>query len=478
MTKNLLPLLTLALAQLTPIHNSRAEPSQSPNIIFMMLDNVGPEWFGCYGSLEDCTPNIDRLAAQGTRFEHVYTPPVCGPSRTVLLTGRYPHSTGFHLHHDAALYSGGGLDPKREILFPRLFQKAGYSTAISGKWQVNNLYDEPDILSAHGFDQHLVWPGSIDPQKLTPEQLKQYWDAVKREDADETTAFIQNIESRYWDPIFLRNGKREKHPGAFGPDLTQDFAIDFIRSHRDRPFMLYYPVMLTHGATFTVPVVDTPDHQQAGRSNQEMFADMLRYADKQVGQIAALLDELQISQNTLFFIASDNGTEKSFTARTRSGPITGGLYTLSEAGSRVALLAHCPGRIPPGRVQPLADFTDLYPTFCELANIPLSPDHQPDGVSFAAFLTGQTDTPPRDWILNEYNHIRVIRNLTHKLHSSGQLYHLETDPLEQIDLAHSNAPIHQQAKQSLQAILDSLPADSPPPFHLRSQSGFRLRYPQ
>ena len=87
-----------------------------------MLDNVGQEWFGCYGSEENCTPNIDRLAATGVRVENCYASPVCGPSRTMLLTGRYPHSTGFRLHHDAALYSGGGLDPRREVLFPRALE--------------------------------------------------------------------------------------------------------------------------------------------------------------------------------------------------------------------------------------------------------------------------------------------------------------------------------------------------------------------
>src|SRR5688572_20557332 len=91
-----------------------AEGQERTNIVFILLDNVGQEWFGCYGSEENCTPNIDALAGAGVRVENCYTPPVCGPSRIVLLTGRYPHSTGFRLHHDAALYSGGGLDPKRE----------------------------------------------------------------------------------------------------------------------------------------------------------------------------------------------------------------------------------------------------------------------------------------------------------------------------------------------------------------------------
>ena len=155
-----------------------AEPPR-PNIVFILLDNVGQEWFGCYGSEEHCTPNIDELARTGVRVENCYTPPVCGPSRVVLLTGRYPHSTGFRLHHDAALYSGGGLRLEREIIFPRLFRDAGYATGITGKWQINNLYDEPDALSRHGFQESLVWPGSIDRTKISPAEWELTAGAVR-----------------------------------------------------------------------------------------------------------------------------------------------------------------------------------------------------------------------------------------------------------------------------------------------------------
>src|SRR5688572_28868805 len=89
---------------LLPCITASGEAQSRPNIVFILLDNVGQEWFGCYGSEEGCTPTIDRLAKEGVRYENCYASPVCGPSRTMLLTGRYPHSTGFRLHHDAALY--------------------------------------------------------------------------------------------------------------------------------------------------------------------------------------------------------------------------------------------------------------------------------------------------------------------------------------------------------------------------------------
>lgn len=453
----------------------QAAAATRPNIVVILLDNVGQEWFGCYGSTEGCTPEIDRLARSGLRVRNCYTPPVCGPSRTVLLTGRYPHSTGFRLHHDAALYSGGGLDPKREVLFPRLFRKAGYATGLSGKWQVNNLYDEPGILGAHGFDEHLAWPGSLDPQKVKGTGLDRFQEAVKREDAEATTAFIQHIESRYWDPVFLRNGRREEHPGAFGPDVAQEFAIDFLRRHQSSPFLLYYPMLLTHGATFTEPVVPTPDHPEKNRPHQEMFSNMLRYADKLVGGFIQELDRLGLRDNTVVFIASDNGTEKSFRARSNGREVQGGLYTLSEPGGNVVLLASCPGLIPAGRELPLADFTDIYPTVCELAGVSASPDHRPDGRSFAGYLLGKTDVPHRDWILNEYHETRVLRDERFKLYNDGRFFDLNADPAESHDLASSSISSHVAARERLTAKLKSLPADVEPPFLLRSQSGFKIR---
>lgn len=453
-----------------------ATAPQRPNIVFLMLDNVGQEWFGCYGSEENCTPNIDRLASNGVRVENCYTPPVCGPSRTVLLTGRYPHSTGFRLHHDAALYSGGGLDPRREILFPRLFRDAGYATAITGKWQVNNLYDEPDVLREHGFMEHLVWPGSLDEDKVKGAALERFWDAVRRESVEETVAFIQHIESRYWDPVFIRNGKREVHPGKFGPDVSHAFALDFMRRNRDRPFMLYVPMVLTHGETYTKPVIPTPDSRDPGRSQQEMFADMLRYGDKLVGEFVAELEALGLRENTIVFVASDNGTESRFKGRRNGRAVTGALYTMTEPGGSVVLIANAPGRIPGGRTIPLADFTDIYPTLCELADIPLARTHRPDGTSFAGYLLGKPGARRgRDWILNEYHDTRVVRDTRYKLYSDGRFFDLLEDPDERSDLKQDGTAEVVAARRRLQQALASLPPDTPPPFLLRSQSGFKLR---
>jgi len=471
-------LLTALFVWLVVCASHAATPSR-PNIVLILLDNVGQEWFGCYGSEEKCTPNIDRLAQTGVRFEHCYTPPVCGPSRIVLLTGRYLLRSGFTLHHDAALYSGGGLDPKRETVFARPFRDAGYATGIVGKWQINNLYDEPGVLKRHGFDEQLVWPGSIDSNRVGAAGMEKFRALVRAEAHEELAVFNRNIESRYWDPVLIRNGRRETHAGKFGPDVMQSFALDFLERHRGGPFLLYYPMVLTHGQSFVQPVVPTPLNLDTNRSHHEMFADMLRYADKLVGDLVRKLDELNLRDNTLIFIASDNGTEKEMAARRNGREVRGGLYTLTEAGGDVVLLANCPRLIPGGRTVPLADFSDVLPTMCDFAGIALPKERVFDGRSHAPVLRGELGAKPaREWIFNQYAATRVMRDQRFKLYSDGRFFDANADPEEQRNLAASTEPQLSAARERLGKTLQSLPPDAAPPFLLRSLSGFKLRAEQ
>lgn len=452
-----------------------AASTQRPNVVFILLDNCGQEWLGCYGSEEGCTPEIDRLAREGVRFEHCYAAPVCGPSRIMLLTGRYPFRTGFTMHHDAALYGGGGLDPKREIIWPRLLRDAGYATGIVGKWQINKLSEEPGILRQHGFDEHVVWPGEIDRDKVPPPEYERFLAAVRAESAEETGPFLRQIESRYWDPVLIRDGRRERHEGKFGPDVMQEAALDFVRRHGHRPFLLYYPMVLTHGKTFTEPAVPTPLNMSADRPGQAMYADMVRYADRLIGQLVRALDSLGIRERTVVFVATDNGTESSMVARRSGRSVTGALYQLTEAGGDVGLLVNCPRIIPGGRTIPLSDFTDIYPTVCDITGVPRPGNLVLDGLSHAPVLLGEPGArPPRDWILNQYAATRVVRDARFKLYSTGEFFDVTTDPEEKCNLVGSAAPDAVVARERLASLLRSLPPDSPPPFRLRSQSAFKL----
>ncbi|MBX7209017.1 MAG: sulfatase-like hydrolase/transferase [Verrucomicrobiaceae bacterium] len=447
--------------------------AERPNVVFILLDNVGREWFGSYGSEENCTPNMDRIAKEGVRFANCYTTTVCGPSRVELLTGRYPHRTGWYLHHDAALYSGGGFDPKREVTIARVLRDAGYATGIAGKWQVNNLYDEPDALTQHGFQEQLVWPGSIDRDKVDAAFNKQFQDAIARRDAAFLTEATRKIESRYWDPVLIRSGRRERDEGKFGPDLMQQFAFEFLGRHRSEPFFLYYPMLLTHGQNAAEPVVLTPDNHNAPPADEHAkFADMLRYADKLVGQFFAELDKLGLRDNTIVFVASDNGTEKALSARANGRVMQGGLYQINEAGGNVPLMVNCPAKIKGGRTGALADFTDILPTICDLTGASRPKDVTLDGQSFAAFLKSEGKAP-RSWIFNEYGSERVVRDERYKLKNRDELFDIDKDPFEMMPIVKFDEA-STAAKAKLKAVRDAMPAQTPLPFEHRSLSAFKL----
>jgi arylsulfatase A len=377
------------------------------------------------------------------------------------------------MHHDAALYSGGGLDPAREVILPRALQAAGYETAIAGKWQVNHLYDEPGVLDRHGWDEQLVWPGSIDRERMGEERYAAFLDSVRRQSAEEVARANHQIESRYWDPVLLRNGKRERHPGRFGPDVLQEFALDFVRRRRGRPFFLYYPLPLVHGPSFLHPTVHTPLNRGKELGERERFADMLRYADRLIGELARALEESGLRERTILFVASDNGTEKSLTARRNGRIVRGGLYQLTGAGGSVAFLANAPGRFRGGRTGALADFSDVLPTLCDLAGAPRPSGVTLDGVSLAPFLLGREKDAPREWIYNQYHTRRVAQDRRHKLYSTGELYDVAADPDETRNLA--GDPGAAGARERLGRVLAALPPDEPLPFPVRSISAFQLR---
>ena len=445
---------------------------ERPNIVVILLDNVGREWFGCYGSEENCTPNMDKLAAGGVRLANCYTTTVCGPSRVQMLTGRYPFRTGWYLHHDAALYSGGGFDPARETTFARVLRDAGYATGIAGKWQVNNLYDEPDAITRHGFDEQLVWPGSIDRDKADADFLAEFQKAIANNDAELLTEATRKIESRYWDPVLLRNGKREVAQGKFGPDVFLDFAFDFYRRHKEKPFLFYHAMVLTHGQNVKQQVVTTPDNRaNPPKEEHELFADMLHYADKQVGAIIAELERLDVMKNTVVILASDNGTEKTLSARANGRVVNGGLYQINEAGGNVPLIVYSPSLVKGGRTAPLADFTDLFPTICDLVGASPPTALKIDGQSLAPFLLGKAPSP-RKWIFNHYGDERVVRDERFKLKNNDDLFDLDADPAEQHPLPKDAEPV---VRTKLQTVLNSMPESTPLPFPHRSLSAFKKR---
>ncbi|MBI4582230.1 MAG: sulfatase-like hydrolase/transferase [Planctomycetes bacterium] len=412
--------------------SSWVRAADRPNFLFILADDLGLEWLSCYGSEGQQTPNIDRLAAAGVRFENVWATPLCTPTRLEMLTGRYPFRTGWTVHNDVPRWGPPCFDWNREICLVRPLRAAGYATAIAGKWQVNDLRTHPDALDRHGFDEHCVWPGFETGNPASPE--------------------------RYFDPFVQTNGKREVRRGKFGPDVFREFLIDFMQRHKEGPFFAYYSMVLPHP-----PMTKTPRNLDTTASGPALYHGMVDYIDFEVGELVKSLRALALDRNTVVIFASDNGAP-GLKMRMRGLDVVGGKTKLTEAGIHEPLIVTWPGRIKPAVRDDLVDFSDILPTVLDVAGTK-PPENVLDGRSFGPVLLGQTARyAPREWIFSQLGSKRVVRDKRYKLWSDGRLFDLTADPLEQHDLATGDAPDSRAARQRLQSVLDSLPPDVKLPF--------------
>ncbi len=402
-----------------------------PNIIFFLADDLGRDWISCYGAAHS-TPNIDAFAAKAVRFETVYSTPLCTPTRVQLLTGRYPFRTGWTDHYDVPRLGGKGLDWERETTFARVLSEAGYATAIAGKWQVNDFRKYPDALKRHGFDEHCMWTGF---ETGNPASAR-----------------------RYVDPFLQINGERKTHEGKYGPDVVNDFARDFVRRHRDRPFLLYYPSILTHG-----PHEPTPDNRANPPGDETgLFAGSVTYMDKLFGSLVADVDRLGLSDNTFIVFTADNGSP--IPGRLNGIPYPSGKSRITDAGVHVPFIVRAPWLAKSANTSAdLVDFSDVFPTFMDLAGLALPSRVQLDGRSFVGSLT-RTGKDQRTWIYSQRGVNRTVRDQTYKINSDGSFYDLAADPHEKDDLRASQDPRVAKARARLSAVLDGFPADGPPPF--------------
>lgn len=387
--------------------------ASKPNIILILSDDVGLGDIHCTGGPFK-TPNIDSLAAGGTRFEYCYATPLCGPSRCQILTGRYPFRTGLISNH-----SNGAVDPKREVMIPTVMKKAGYVTALIGKW--GQMAFGP---VEWGFDESLREQGS-----------GHYW--------------------RDQGKTYEVNGKAGNLPaGKYLPDIMHAQAVDFITRHKNQPFFLYYSLSHIHG-----PIVATPD-SKPGANKDQLYADNVAYMDKLVGKLVAELDRLKLRENTLIIFTGDNGTAKFGVEKSTvdGKPISGQKATMLEGGSRVPLIANWPGTTPVGKVnRDLTDFSDFFVTFAELGGAKLPGGVTLDGRSFAAQIKGGKGAP-RDWVYVELSGKSYVRDARYKLTNGGELFDLSEAPFKEIAIAKDTKDAAAiAARKSLQEILDQHP---------------------
>lgn len=395
-----------------------SEVAARPNLILIMADDFGYECVGANGGESYQTPHLDRLAATGVRFENAHSYPLCTPTRVALMTGK----------HNVRNYLNFGTLPRNEITFAHLLKQAGYATGVCGKWQLGKETDSPQHF---GFDEALLWQQTRRPP-------------------------------RYANPGLERNGVEEEYPeGSYGPTLINDFALDFVTRHRDRPFFLYYPMILTHDPFQPTPDSGDWDPKAIGEKvhrDVKHFADMTAYMDRMIERLDAKLGELGIRENTLLLFLGDNGTHSTVTSRFQGTDYQGGKGTTTARGTHVPLIASWPAVMKNGRVcQDLVGAVDFLPTLCDAAGVPV-PDGS-DGVSFLPQLKGEAGTPrdalylwysPRqqaDLKVKEYAFDHAF-----KLYRGGQMFDLSADPFEEgAPLAPDAVP---EARAKLQAILD------------------------
>ncbi len=440
----LLALLAGLTGSLAPaVAAEAARPEGKPNVIFILADDLGWADLGSYGSPHLATPHLDRLAAQGTRFTACYAgSPVCAPSRGVLMTGLH---TGHARIRDNMPRVGGTLEPYAEgrekgirlSLGPsdhtiaQSLQAAGYATGLTGKWGLGEEGSD-GVPRKKGFDEFLGY--------LNQNHAAYYY-----------TDYLDGIDGRK--PVPANAGGRT---AVYSNDLFADFAVDFIRRHRARPFFLYLPFTIPHNR-MEVPELgayaDRPWPEDA-----RIYAAMVTRLDGYVGRLLAELDALGLTRDTILFFTSDNGVLPGPRARLlgSAGPLRGFKGSIHEGGLRVPMIVRWPGRVPAGRVsaEPWM-FVDFFPTALELAGLP--PRAGLDGVSVLPLLTGRVETLGERALYWEYPQKRLQqamrvgrwKGIRAGLDQPLELYDLVADPAESRNVAGEHPAVVREHERRL-----------------------------
>jgi arylsulfatase len=375
-----------------------AEPARGPNVVIILADDMGYGDAGCYGNKKIRTPNIDRLAAEGTRFTSFYvSQPVCTASRASLLSGCYANrvSLAGALNHESKV----GIHPNEQLLSDLLKAK-GYATACYGKW---HLGDRASFLpTKHGFDDFAGLPYSNDNGPLHP-----------------TVRTLPPLP-------FYRGAKVAEH----NPDQTRftrrftDLAVEFIAQHQHEPFFLYLPHVMPH-----VPIHASAEFK--GTSSAGLYGDVIEELDWSVGEVLAALKRYDLDRNTLVLFTSDNGPFLSYGSHAgTAGPLREGKLTTFEGGVREPGIVRWSGRVPAKRVcdEPLMTI-DLVSTICKLTGAAL-PKLPIDGRDASALLLGEPGAKcPHDaYFFFAGDELHAVRSGKWKLHLPHEYLTVNGEP--------------------------------------------------
>jgi arylsulfatase A len=429
--------------------NASNQETRKPNIVLLMADDMGYECLSANGCLSYDTPFLDELGTKGIRFNYAISQPLCTPSRVKIMTGKYNYRN----------YKAFGYLDENEKTFGNMLKEAGYQTCVVGKWQLNGVNTEfesskEELLKRpqhFGFDEYCLWN------------------------------FLGASGNRFADPKLFQNGKELKGlEDKYGPDVVSDYAMDFMEKNKDKPFFVYYPMILTHS-----PFIPTPDSKEWRnkdlrlKGNKRFFKDMVEYTDKIVERLIAKIDELGLSENTIFIFTADNGTHFSLTTRTVDGPFPGGKGTMPDAGSHVPMVVYNPSKIKKGKdYNELFEFSDFLPTFADAAGIP-TPEGI-DGKSFYPLFSGEKQEV-RETVFVHYDPLkkggnerwygRFVRNKKYKLYSDKRFYNVSQDSREKNPI--SLEKLTQEEKKLVEIFQTEL--NTAPPHYFKQSDEYRKK---
>lgn len=445
------------LAALLCLAASATHAASKPNVVFVLVDDLGYADLGCYGGTDIATPHIDRLAREGVRFTDFYSnAPVCTPTRAAFITGRWQQRVGLEwalgFTAEQQVLRGDRWEPiddklalglpTNEPSIAKLLKKSGYATGCVGKWHLG--YRPEFSPNAHGFDEYFG-------------NLLGHADFYAHTYRDGTKQLMENDK-----PVEVE---------GYLTDLYNARAVSFIERHAREPFFLYVPYNAVH-FPFQVPDDPTsrmdPNHMYAG--TRADYKNMLERIDRGVGEMLAALEKQGVLDDTLFVFSSDNGGERLSDNR----PLFNHKQSLWEGGIRVPCLMRWPGgKLPAGRATRQVGITmDLTATILTAAGMLPAANYFPDGIDLAPMLRGERELVERTlfWRVGRSDRRqKAVRHGPWKYVFDGQLpmlFNLDTDVAERMDLGY-RMPDKLHELEALLAAWEKEIAESQPTISVR-----------
>jgi arylsulfatase A-like enzyme len=437
---------------------ARAATKPKPNIVLIVADDLGYGDLGCYGQKKILTPNIDKLAQEGTRFTQCYAgSTVCAPSRCSLMTGMH---NGHNRIRDN-LPHNVWLRPD-DLTVAGVLKQAGYKTGGMGKWALGNP-GSWGIPNYQGFD---YWYGHLNQDQAHFYYPDYLWENDKVE-------LLQKVVMK--DDVGKLQGNRGGKNIWYTHDLFTEKAVSFIEQNREDPFFLYLAYTIPHFSDYPK---DTPEHyivpSDEPYSDKDWpqiarnYAAMITRMDHDVGRIMELIKKLGIDENTIVFFTSDNGPYKGSPIPIEffdsNGVLRGGKRDVYEGGIRIPMIVRWPGRVPAAKVSDqIWAFWDLLPTAAGLAGLPAPKDI--DGISMLPVLLGKPQKS-HEYLYWDYGHVRKTykqavrmghwKGVRNGIRAPIELYNLNQDLAESTDVASK----HPQVVAQIEQIMRTAPADS------------------